>query len=55
MGPRGQTGALTAQRRRGSPLRARAFSPGERHSQEQRSCERQPEREAALPTLTHGS
>ena len=40
--------------RLGSFLRARAFSPREEDSQEKRGSERQPEREAALPTPTHG-
>ncbi|MGZ8700851.1 MAG: hypothetical protein ACXWZY_01000, partial [Gaiellaceae bacterium] len=33
---------------------ARAFSPREKHTEEKRGSERQPEREAALHTPTHG-
>ena len=54
LGARGKPCLLLAQRP-GSPLRARAFSPRERHTEKKRGSERQPEREAALPTPTQGS
>ena len=52
--PGGKAFLLLAQRP-DSAFRARAFSPREKHTEEKRGSERQPEREASLPTPTQGS
>jgi hypothetical protein len=54
MGAGCQPRSLLTQGRLGSLLRARAFSPWEKDPQRKRGSERQPEREAALPTPTQG-
>jgi hypothetical protein len=53
LGARRKPSLLLAQRP-GSYLWARAFSPREKHTEEERGSERQPEREASLPTPTQG-
>jgi hypothetical protein len=50
----GKAFLLLAQRS-DSVFRARAFSPREKHTEKKRGSERQPEREASLPTPTQGS
>ena len=54
MGAGRARGPLVVQSRLGAFLRTRAFSPREKEPEKQRGSERQPEREAALPTPTHG-